>query len=34
VGGDVKGTREVLDFKMAAETVDLIDWSTVAKHRA
>lgn len=27
VGGDVMGTREVIDFKMASETVDLIDWS-------
>ena len=31
VGGDVMGTREVIDFKMAAETVDLIDWAAVAK---
>lgn len=27
VGGDVMGTREVIDFKMANETVDLIDWA-------
>lgn len=27
VGGDVRGTREVIDFTMAAETVDLIDWT-------
>ena len=33
VGGDVMGTREVIDFKMAAETVDLIDWSEVAKNQ-
>lgn len=31
VGGDVMGTREVIDFKMAAETVDLVDWAVVAK---
>ena len=33
VGGDVMGTREVIDFKMAAETVELIDWSVVAQQR-
>lgn len=27
VGGDVMGTRDVIDFKMAAETVKLIDWT-------
>lgn len=31
VGGDVMGTREVIDFKMAPETVDLVDWTAVAK---
>lgn len=30
VGGDVMGTREVIDFTMAKETVDLIDWRQVA----
>lgn len=27
VGGDVMGTREVIDFRMASQTVDLIDWN-------
>lgn len=31
MGGDVMGTREVIDFKMAPEAVDLIDWAAVAK---
>ena len=29
VGGDVMGTREVIDFTMARETVELIDWAAV-----
>ena len=33
VGGDVMGTREVIDFMMARETVDLIDWAAVATGR-
>ncbi len=33
LGGDVFGMREVVDFTLAKETVDLIDWSAVAKKR-
>ena len=33
VGGDVMGTREVIDFTMAKETVDLIDWGAVEKQK-
>jgi diacylglycerol kinase family enzyme len=33
VGGDVMGTREVIDFTMAKETVDLIDWGAVKKQK-
>lgn len=30
VGGDVMGTREVIDFRLAKETVELIDWAAVS----
>jgi diacylglycerol kinase family enzyme len=33
VGGDVMGTRETIDFKMARETVDLIDWAALTGRR-
>ncbi len=33
VGGDVVAPREVVDFTMAKETVDLVDWGAEAKAR-
>lgn len=31
IGGDVIGLREQMDFKVADETVDVLDWAAIAK---
>ena len=34
IGGDVIGLREQMDFKVADETVDVLDWAAIAKRSA